>query len=167
MPMTEKELQKRDAKCDLGAELLTSVRQMKAGRAGKIHKVAANQAVRQKRLSLLQNAALKFCVKSPSSKMSCAKLEPVHPGDILLHDFIEPMGLTRHKVAKFISVPPRRINEICARNRAITADTAMRLGRLFGMSPQTWMNLQARYDLEVAENELGDKMDREVMPLGV
>lgn len=92
-------------------------------------------------------------------------LEPVHPGDILLHDFIEPMGLTRLKVAKFIGVPPRRINEICARNRAITADTALRLGRLFGMSPQTWMNLQAQYDLEVAENELGDKIDHEVMPL--
>lgn len=95
------------------------------------------------------------------------RLEPVHPGDILLHDFIEPMGLIRHKVAKFISAPLRRINEICARNRAVTADTAMRLGRLFGMSPQTWMNLQAQYDLEVAENELGDKIDHEVMPLAV
>lgn len=92
-------------------------------------------------------------------------LAPVHPGEILLHDFIEPMGLTRYKVAKFTSVPQRRIDEICAGNRAITADTAMRLGRLFGMSPQTWMNLQAQYDLEVAENELGDKIDHEVMPI--
>jgi len=92
-------------------------------------------------------------------------LAPVHPGEILLHDFIEPMGLTRYKVAKFTSVPQRRIDEICIGKRAITADTAMRLGRLFGMSPQTWMNLQAQYDLEIAEHELGDKIDHEVMPL--
>jgi len=93
------------------------------------------------------------------------RISPVHPGEILLHDFIEPMGLTRYKVAKFTSVPQRRIDEICAGNRAITADTAMRLGRLFGMSAQTWMNLQAQYDLEIAENELGDKIDQEVMPI--
>lgn len=92
-------------------------------------------------------------------------LAPVHPGEILLHDFIEPMGLTRYKVAKFASVPQRRIDEICTGKRAVTADTAMRLGRLFGMSPQTWMNLQAQYDLEVAEHELGDKINHEVMPL--
>jgi len=93
------------------------------------------------------------------------RLAPVHPGEILLHDFIEPMGLTRYKVAKFTSVPQRRIDEICTGKRAVTADTAMRLGRLFGMPAQTWMNLQAQYDLEVAENELGDKIDHEVMPL--
>jgi addiction module HigA family antidote len=93
------------------------------------------------------------------------RLAPVHPGDILLHDFIEPMGLTRYKVAKFTSVPQRRIDEICAGKRAVTSDTAMRLGRLFGMSPQTWMNLQTQYDLEIAENELGGKIDQEVMPL--
>lgn len=93
------------------------------------------------------------------------KLAPVHPGEILLHDFIEPMGLTRYKVAKFTSVPQRRIDEICTGKRAVTADTAMRLGRLFGMSAQTWMNLQTQYDLEVAENELGEKIDHEVMPL--
>lgn len=92
-------------------------------------------------------------------------LAPVHPGEILLHDFIEPMGLTRYKVAKLTNVPQRRIDEICTGNRAVTADTAMRLGRLFGMSAQTWMNLQAQYDLEVAESELGDKIDQEVMSL--
>lgn len=92
-------------------------------------------------------------------------LAPVHPGEVLLQDFIEPLGLTRYKVAKFTSVPQRRIDEICAGKRAITADTAMRLGRLFGMSPQTWMNLQSQYDLEIAEHELGDKIDHEVMPL--
>jgi addiction module HigA family antidote len=93
------------------------------------------------------------------------KLAPVHPGDILMHDFIEPMGLTRYKVAKSINVPQRRIDEICASKRAVTADTAMRLARLFGMDAQTWMNLQAQYDLEVAEIELGDKIDHEVMPI--
>lgn len=93
------------------------------------------------------------------------RLAPVHPGEVLLHDFIEPMGLTRYKVAKFTSVPQRRIDEICSGKRAVTADTAMRLGRLFGMSAQTWMNLQAQYDLEVAENELGDRITHEVMPL--
>ena len=97
--------------------------------------------------------------------VSGKKLAPVHPGEILLHDFIEPMELTRYKVAKFTNVPQRRIDEICTGNRAITADTAMRLGRLFGMSAQTWMNLQAQYDLEVAENEQGKKIDREVMPI--
>ena len=93
------------------------------------------------------------------------RLAPIHPGEVLLHDFIEPMGLTRYKVAKFTSVPQRRIDEICSGKRAVTADTAMRLGRLFGMSAQTWMNLQAQYDLEVAEHELGDRIALEVMPL--
>lgn len=93
------------------------------------------------------------------------KLAPVHPGEILLHDFIEPMGLTRYKVAKLTNVPQRRIDEICASHRAVTADTAMRLGRLFGMDAQVWMNLQAQYDLEVAEQELGQKIDQEVIPL--
>lgn len=93
------------------------------------------------------------------------RLAPVHPGEILLHDFIEPMGLTRYKVAKSISVPQRRVDEICAGKRAITADTAMRLARLFGMDAQTWMNLQAQYDLETAENEYRDRIDQEVVPL--
>lgn len=93
------------------------------------------------------------------------RLSPIHPGEILMHDFIEPMGLTRYKVAKFARVHQRRIDEICTGKRAVTADTAMRLGRLFGMSAQTWMNLQAQYDLEVAENELGDKIDHEVVPI--
>jgi antitoxin HigA-1 len=93
------------------------------------------------------------------------KLAPVHPGEVLLHDFIEPMELTRYRVAKSINVPQRRIDEICAGKRAITADTAMRLARLFGMDAQTWMNLQAQYDLEVAERELHDKIEQEVIPL--
>jgi len=93
------------------------------------------------------------------------KLAPVHPGEILLHDFIEPMKLTRYKVAKFAGVPQRRIDEICAGKRAITADSAMRLARLFGMDAQTWMNLQAQYDLEVAELEMRDRIEIEVIPL--
>lgn len=92
-------------------------------------------------------------------------LAPVHPGTILLHDFIEPMELTRYKVAKSMNVPQRRIDEICAGKRAITADTAMRLARLFNMEAQTWMNLQAQYDLEIAALELQDKINDEVVPL--
>ena len=93
------------------------------------------------------------------------RLAPVHPGEVLLHDFIEDMGLTRYRVAKSIAVPQRRIDEICAGTRAITADTALRLARLFGMDAQTWLNLQAQYDLEVAERQLRKQIDAEVTPL--
>lgn len=93
------------------------------------------------------------------------KLKPVHPGEILLKDFIEPMGLTRYKVAKGTGVAQRRIDEICACQRAMTADTALRLGRFFGMDAQVWMNLQAQYDLEVAQRELRKRLDAEVTPL--
>jgi addiction module HigA family antidote len=93
------------------------------------------------------------------------KLKPVHPGEVLLKDFIEPMGLTRYKVAKSINVPQRRIDEICAGQRAVSADTALRLGRLFGLDPQVWMNLQAQYDLEIAERDLRKRLAAEVTPL--
>jgi addiction module HigA family antidote len=93
------------------------------------------------------------------------KLASVHPGEVLLKDFIEPMGLTRYKVAKALRVPQRRIDEICAGQRALTADTALRLERLFGMDAQTWMNLQAQYELEVAERELRKRIEQEVAPL--
>lgn len=93
------------------------------------------------------------------------KLKPVHPGEVLLKDFIEPMGLTRYKVAKAINVSQRRIDEICSGQRAMSADTALRLGRLFGMDAQVWMNLQAQYDLEVAQRGLRKKLDHEVTPL--
>ena len=89
------------------------------------------------------------------------RLAPVHPGDVLMNDFIEPMGLTRYKVAKAPGMQQRRIDEICAGNRAITADTALRL------DAQTWMNLQAQYDLETTESELGERIEREVSPLQV
>jgi addiction module HigA family antidote len=93
------------------------------------------------------------------------KLKAVHPGEVLLKDFIEPMGLTRYRVAKAIRVPQRRIDEICAGHRAMTADTALRLGRLFGVDPQVWMNLQAQYDLEVAARGLRKRLPAEVTPL--
>jgi addiction module HigA family antidote len=93
------------------------------------------------------------------------RLKPVHPGEVLVRDFIEPMGLTRYRVAKSINVPQRRIDEICSGQRAISADTALRLGRLFGVEAQFWMSLQAQYDLEVAERGLRKRLDTEVSPL--
>ena len=93
------------------------------------------------------------------------RLAAVHPGEVLLKEFIEPLGLTRYKVAKAIKVQQRRVDEICAGKRAITADTALRLAKLFGMDAQTWMNLQAQYDLETVEPESSKRIDREVTPL--
>lgn len=76
---------------------------------------------------------------------------PIHPGELLMEEFIEPFGITQHKLAVSIGVPPRRINEIVHGKRAITADTALRLGRYFGIDPQFWLNLQSRFDIEVAQ----------------
>lgn len=84
---------------------------------------------------------------------------PIHPGEILLEDFIEGFGITQHKLAVSIGVPPRRINEIVHGKRAITADTALRLGKYFGVEPQFWLNLQNRYELEVAEDKLQPEID--------
>ncbi|HET6618395.1 MAG TPA: HigA family addiction module antitoxin [Dongiaceae bacterium] len=91
-------------------------------------------------------------------------LPPVHPGEILLHEFLEPMELSQYALAQSIGVPPRRINEIVLGKRSISADTALRLGRYFGMEPQFWLNLQSRYDLDVAKDELGARLEREVRP---
>ena len=93
------------------------------------------------------------------------RLAPVHPGQVLWHDFIEPLGLSRYRVAKAMGVPQRRIDEICAGKRAVTADTALRLDRLLGMDAQTWMNLQAQYDLEIAARDVGKRIEHEVKPL--
>ena len=90
------------------------------------------------------------------------KLPPIHPGEILIEEFLKPMGISQYRLAKDISVPPRRINEIVHGKRAITADTALRLGRFFKMSPQFWLNLQTRFDLEVAEDLLADRLVKEV-----
>jgi antitoxin HigA-1 len=90
------------------------------------------------------------------------KLPPVHPGEILLEEFLKPMGLSQYRVAKDIGVPARRINEIVHGQRTITADTALRLSRFFGMSERFWLNLQVRYDLEVEKDRLGDRLESEV-----
>lgn len=89
---------------------------------------------------------------------------PIHPGEILQEDFLEGFGITQHKLAVSIGVPPRRINEIVHGKRRISADTALRLGRYFGMSAEFWINLQARYDLEVEMDALGDSLDS-IQPL--
>jgi addiction module HigA family antidote len=87
---------------------------------------------------------------------------PIHPGEILLAEFLEPMGLSQYRLAKDISVPPRRINEIVHGKRGITADTALRLARYFGTSEHFWMNLQTRYDLDVEKRRLKGRLVREV-----
>ena len=93
------------------------------------------------------------------------KLPPIHPGEILIEEFLKPMGLSQYRLAKDISVPPRRINEIVHGKRSISADTALRLGRFFGISPQFWLNLQNRFDLEVTEDLLADRLQKEVQVL--
>ena len=94
--------------------------------------------------------------------MKNKKLPPIHPGEILIEEFLKPMGISQYRLAKDISVPPRRINEIVHGKRSITADTALRLGRFFKISPQFWLNLQNRFDLEVTEDLLADRLDKEV-----
>lgn len=95
------------------------------------------------------------------------KLPPIHPGEILQEEFLKPMQISQYRLAKDISVPPRRINEIVHGKRSITADTALRLGKFFGISPQFWLNLQTRYDLEITEDLLRDRLDKEVHALNV
>lgn len=90
------------------------------------------------------------------------KLPPVHPGEILLEDFLKPLGLSQYRLAKSLSVPPRRINEIVLRKRAVTADTALRLARFFGTSDRFWLNLQAAYDLDVERDRLAGRLAKEV-----
>ena len=94
--------------------------------------------------------------------MAKRKFAPVHPGIILSEDFLKPMGITQYRLAKGSGVPPRRVNEIVHGKRAITADTALRLGRFFGMESQFWMNLQSHYDLEVAKDAIAGKLENEV-----
>lgn len=90
------------------------------------------------------------------------KMSPVHPGEILFEEFLKPMGLSQNRLALDIRVPARRINEIVLKKRRITADTALRLGRYFDMSPKFWLGLQMDYDLDLAEDELADRLEREV-----
>ena len=97
--------------------------------------------------------------------MKNKKLPSIHPGEILIEEFLKPMGISQYRLAKDISVPPRRINEIVHGKRSISADTALRLGRFFGISPQFWLNLQTRFDLEVAEDLLAERLEKEVQVL--
>ena len=97
--------------------------------------------------------------------MGRKKLTPIHPGEILLEEFLKPLGLSQYRIARDLSVPPRRINEIMHGKRGITAHTALRLGRYFGTSARFWLNLQARYDLEVESDRLGRRLLKEVAGL--
>jgi len=90
------------------------------------------------------------------------KLNPVHPGEILLEEFLRPLGMSQYRLAKGLSVPPRRVNEIVLGKRAITADTALRLARFFGTSERFWLNLQTGYDLDVEKDRLAGRLEREV-----
>ena len=94
--------------------------------------------------------------------MSARRLEPIHPGEILREEFLDPMGISQYRLARDINVDPRRINAIIQGKRAITADTALRLAMYFDTSERFWLNLQAQYDLEVERDELGPRLEKEV-----
>ncbi len=94
--------------------------------------------------------------------MTVTRFPPIHPGEILLEEFLQPMHLSQYRVAKDIGVPARRINEIVHGKRAISADTALRLSRYFGLSERFWLNLQSRYELEMAKDRLGERLECEV-----
>lgn len=94
--------------------------------------------------------------------MAEEKLHPIHPGEVLSEEFLKPLGLSQNRVALDIGVPPRRINEIVLEKRRLTADTALRLSKYFGTCPQFWLGLQTDYDLDVAMESLGNRLQREV-----
>ena len=97
-----------------------------------------------------------------AKRMPAKKLAPIHPGEVLLEDFLRPLDLSQYRVAKGLGVPPRRINEIVLGKRAVTADTALRLARFFGTSARFWLNLQMAYDLDVQTDRLARRLPREV-----
>jgi len=97
--------------------------------------------------------------------MTARKTAPIHPGEILAEEFLAPMGISQYRLAKDISVPARRINEIVHGVRSLSADTALRLSRYFGTSDRFWLNLQTRYDLEREKDRLGKRLDKEVVAL--
>jgi addiction module HigA family antidote len=97
--------------------------------------------------------------------MCAKKMAPVHPGEILFEEFLKPLGVSQYKLAKDINVPPRRINEIVHGKRSISADTALRLARYFGLSERFWLNLQSRYDLEIEKDKLDRRLEDEVKVL--
>jgi addiction module HigA family antidote len=94
--------------------------------------------------------------------MKKEKLHPIHPGEVLLEEFLKPMSISQNRLALNIGVPPRRINEIVLGKRGITADTALRLAKFFGTSAEFWLGLQAQYDLDVTSEELGNRLEQEV-----
>jgi antitoxin HigA-1 len=94
--------------------------------------------------------------------MTIKKLAPVHPGEVLLEEFLKPLGLSQNRLALNIGVPPRRVNEIVLGKRRVTADTALRLARYFDTTPQFWLGLQADFDLDVAADQLGGRLDYEI-----
>src|SRR5689334_17699478 len=95
--------------------------------------------------------------------MKNAKLSPVHPGEVLLEEFLKPLAISQYRLAKSISVPPRRVNEIVLRKRSVSADTALRLSRFFGTSAEFWLNLQSQYDLDLEGDRLGHRLEAEVV----
>ncbi len=97
--------------------------------------------------------------------MKTRRIPPVHPGEVLAEDFLLPLGITQYRLAREMRVYPRRINEIVQGKRAVTADTALRLSRFLGTSPELWLNMQTFYDLEVARDRIAKRVDREVKPL--
>src|SRR4030043_1194944 len=99
--------------------------------------------------------------------MCAKKMAPVHPGEILFEEFLKPLGVSQYRLAKDINVPPRRINEIVQGKRSISADTALRLARYFGLSERFWLNLQSQYDLEVEKDKLDMRLEKEVRGLAL
>ncbi len=97
--------------------------------------------------------------------MNKKKLPPIHPGEVLLEEFLNPLGLSQYRLANDITVPPRRINEIVLGKRGISPDTALRLARYFGLSEHFWINLQTRYDLETEKDKLAGRLEKEVIIL--
>ena len=93
------------------------------------------------------------------------KMKPIHPGEVLREEFLDPMGITQYRLAKDTSVPARRINEIVHGKRSVTADTALRLAKYFGTTAQFWLNLQDHFDLQVQMDKIGDRLDKEVKAL--
>ncbi|MHB8512058.1 MAG: HigA family addiction module antitoxin [Actinomycetota bacterium] len=93
------------------------------------------------------------------------KLAPVHPGEVLLEEFLEPLGVSQYRLAKDINVPPRRINEIVHGDRSVSADTALRLARYFGTSERFWLNLQTQYDLDIERDRIGAQIHKQITPL--
>ena len=104
----------------------------------------------------------KSWIITEDNDMTKRSLPPIHPGEILLEDFLIPLEISQYALAKAIGVPARRINEIVHGKRSLTADTALRLGRYFSVHPQSWLNLQSHFELEVAEAQLGKRLDSEV-----